>query len=78
MLGCMAGRRWLHVGVDGNVRACPYLQESYGNMHESSLKDVWKAIRRSGEFEGFVCNCPRRTYLHELNHVSFYSCRSFI
>ncbi len=58
MLGCMAGRRWLHVGVDGNVRACPYLQESYGNVHESSLKDVWKAMRRSGDFEGFVCNCP--------------------
>ena len=30
MLGCMAGRRWMHVGVDGNIRACPYLKESYG------------------------------------------------
>ena len=58
MLGCMAGRRWLHVGVDGGIRACPYLQESYGNVHESSLKDAWKAMRRSGKFEGFVCNCP--------------------
>ena len=58
MLGCMAGRRWLHVGVEGSVRACPYLEESYGNIKESSLQDVWKAIRRSKEFEGFVCNCP--------------------
>ncbi len=58
MLGCMAGRRWLHVGVDGCVRACPYLQESYGNILDSSLKDIWKAIRGAGEFEGFVCSCP--------------------
>lgn len=58
MLGCMAGRRWLHVGVDGSVRACPYLEKSYGNILESSLKDIWKGIRKSGEFEGFICSCP--------------------
>jgi MoaA/NifB/PqqE/SkfB family radical SAM enzyme len=58
LLGCMAGRRWLHVAVDGSVRACPYLKESYANIMDSSLKDAWKAIRSSGQFEGFVCNCP--------------------
>ncbi len=58
MLGCLAGRRWLHVGIDGGVRACPYLRESYGNILESSLKDIWRNIRRSGKFEGFVCDCP--------------------
>lgn len=58
MMGCMAGRRWLHVGVDGGVRACPYLRESYGSVVESPLKDLWKAVRESGEFEGFVCSCP--------------------
>ena len=30
MMGCMAGRRWMHVGVDGAVRGCPYLKESHG------------------------------------------------
>lgn len=58
MLGCMAGRRWLHVGVDGNVRACPYLMGNYGNVLESSLQDIWNEVRRSGEFNGFVCTCP--------------------
>jgi MoaA/NifB/PqqE/SkfB family radical SAM enzyme len=58
MLGCMAGRRWLHVGVDGNIRACPYLKESYANIRDCSLLDAWKTLRRSGEFEGFVCSCP--------------------
>ncbi len=58
LLGCMAGRRWMHVAVDGSVRACPYLQESYANIKDSSLKDAWKALRSSGQFEGFVCHCP--------------------
>ncbi len=58
MLGCMAGRRWLHVGVDGSIRACPYLKESYANIRDKSLKDIWKALRRSGKYDGFVSSCP--------------------
>ncbi len=58
MLGCMAGRRWLHVGVDGSVRACPYLDERYGNVLDCSLRDIWKAVRDSGEYNSFVCSCP--------------------
>lgn len=58
MLGCMAGRRWIHVAVDGSIRGCPYLRESYANIKEVSMKDAWKAMRRSGHFDGFVCSCP--------------------
>jgi MoaA/NifB/PqqE/SkfB family radical SAM enzyme len=58
MMGCMAGRRWIHVAVDGSVRACPYLRESYANIKDCSLKEAWKALRRTGQFEGFVSNCP--------------------
>jgi MoaA/NifB/PqqE/SkfB family radical SAM enzyme len=58
MLGCMAGRRWMHVAVDGSVRGCPYLQESYANIRTVSLNDAWKAVRRSGKFEGFINGCP--------------------
>jgi MoaA/NifB/PqqE/SkfB family radical SAM enzyme len=63
MLGCMAGRRWLHIGVDGDVRACPYLQESYGNIRDSSLKPIWKNIRKSGEFNGFISSCPAQNLM---------------
>jgi MoaA/NifB/PqqE/SkfB family radical SAM enzyme len=63
MLGCMAGRRWLHVGVDGTVRACPYLQGNYGNVLESSLQEIWKAVRASGKFNEFVCSCPAQDVL---------------
>jgi len=58
MLGCMAGRRWLHVGVDGGVRGCPYLPESLDNIRQSSLKVARDALRDSGKFEGFICSCP--------------------
>jgi MoaA/NifB/PqqE/SkfB family radical SAM enzyme len=58
MLGCMAGRRWLHVSVDGDIRACPYLKESHANIRDNSLRDIWKALRRSGKFDGFVSSCP--------------------
>lgn len=58
MLGCMAGRRWIHIGVDGGVRACPYLKESYADIRKHSLKEAWNAIRRSGSFDGFVSSCP--------------------
>jgi len=58
LMGCMAGRRWMHVAVDGSIRACPYLRESYANIKDSSLKYAWKALRRPGQFEGFVCHCP--------------------
>jgi len=58
LVGCMAGRRWMHVAVDGSVRACPYLRESYANIKDVSLKDAWKAVRGCGQFEGFVSHCP--------------------
>lgn len=57
MLGCMAGRRWMHVAADGGVRACPYLGSEYGNVIENSLEEIWKRIRSSGEFDGFDCRC---------------------
>jgi MoaA/NifB/PqqE/SkfB family radical SAM enzyme len=58
MMGCMAGRRWMHVGVDGSIRGCPYLKESFANIRECSLKDAWKALRRSGRFDENVRHCP--------------------
>ncbi|MHC1630978.1 MAG: radical SAM protein [Methanotrichaceae archaeon] len=58
MLGCMAGRRWLHAGVDGSVRPCPYMQESYGNVLDSSLKEIWNNMRISKKFNEFRSTCP--------------------
>lgn len=43
--GCLAGRRWMHVGVNGEVRGCPYVPLSFGNVHEEPLEEIWKRIR---------------------------------
>jgi len=63
MLGCMAGRRWLHIGVDGRVRACPYLEKAHGNVLDQPLKDIWNKIRCSGEFDGFDRSCPAQNVI---------------
>jgi MoaA/NifB/PqqE/SkfB family radical SAM enzyme len=62
MLGCMAGRRWLHIGVDGAVRACPYLKKAHGNVLDRSIKEIWNKMRCSGEFDGFDCSCPAQNF----------------
>jgi len=61
MLGCMAGRRWIHVGVDGGVRPCPYIDEVVGDVRERPLKDIWRDLRRSGEFDAFRSDCPAQS-----------------
>ena len=42
MLGAMAGRRWMHVTADGDVKPSPYPPFSFGNIKEESLKEAWQ------------------------------------
>jgi MoaA/NifB/PqqE/SkfB family radical SAM enzyme len=57
MLGCMAGQRWMHVCVDGLVKACPYIPLHYGNIQDSSIKDIWTKIRKDKHFRGQRSTC---------------------
>jgi hypothetical protein len=34
------------------------MQDSYDDIREVSLKDAWKRLRSSGQFDGFVSCCP--------------------
>ncbi|MDK2891727.1 radical SAM protein [Methanohalophilus sp.] len=45
MLGCMAGERWMHVCVDGDVKPCPYIPFSFGNVRDRSVRDIWKDMK---------------------------------
>jgi MoaA/NifB/PqqE/SkfB family radical SAM enzyme len=60
MMGCLAGRKWLHVAADGNVRPCPYLPEEYGNVAERPLHEIWRDMRRSGMFNEQIMSCPAK------------------
>lgn len=51
MLGAMAGRRWMHITADGDVKPSPYLPFSFGNVKEKSLKDLWQKIRSYPYFQ---------------------------
>ncbi len=71
MLGCMAGQRWMHVCVDGQVKACPYIPFSYGNIQESPIKDIWSKIRKDKHFRGKrgTCLMHEREYLRLVNSI---------
>ena len=51
MLGCMAGRRWLHICVDGETKPCPYMPFSFGNIQDAPLQELWKNIRSTKMFK---------------------------
>ena len=55
MLGCLAGRRWLHVGVDGRARPCPYIPLEYGNIIEEGVKKVWRRMSRAYRLGQMEC-----------------------
>ncbi len=51
MLGAMAGRRWMHITADGDVKPSPYPPFSFGNIKEESLKEAWQKIRSYPYFQ---------------------------
>ena len=57
MLGCLAGQRWAHICVDGSVKASPYMPQSFGNVLDTPLKDIWGKIRSDKRFSGKKGRC---------------------
>jgi MoaA/NifB/PqqE/SkfB family radical SAM enzyme len=54
-MGCFAGKKWLHITPEGNVWPCSCLPLSYGNIHDDSLKSIWKKITHDATFTGGKC-----------------------
>lgn len=57
MMGCLAGRRWIHACVDGSVKPCPYFTFSFGNVLEKPLKDIWEDVRKLKIFKQKMKTC---------------------
>ena len=51
MMGAMAGRRWMHITADGDVKPSPYPPFSFGNVKEEPLKELWQRIRSYPYFQ---------------------------
>ena len=67
LMGCMAGRRWMHVAVDGSVRACPYLRESYANIKDVIPERCLEGFARVRAVRGIRLPLPCPGYLRFKN-----------
>ncbi len=45
--GCPAGVAQMHLRGNGNVSPCDFTPLSFGNVRETSLSEIWQAIRVS-------------------------------
>ncbi|MCK4576681.1 radical SAM protein [candidate division WOR-3 bacterium] len=48
--GCMAGRRWIHFTPAGDLIPCSYTPLTFGNIRETSLKNLWEKVRKHAEY----------------------------
>ncbi|HDI72911.1 MAG TPA: radical SAM protein [Candidatus Altiarchaeales archaeon] len=53
---CRAGVTRCAIDVDGNVRACIYLQEVFGNIFEEKFEDIQNRMEEWREEQGY-CKC---------------------
>jgi len=44
--GCLAGTRYCRVTPEGDVTACPYMEEPVGNLRQSGFVDLWQNAPR--------------------------------
>ena len=55
---CPAGSDGFNISVDGNVFACCFIQHSFGNIRDKSLKEMYEAMIKVKYFNGYsVCPC---------------------
>ncbi len=55
---CVAGYTTATIGATGQVRPCSHMNNSYGNIFQKPLKDIWEAMKgwRKGDFIPSECH----------------------
>lgn len=67
--GCVAGQQFVYVDPLGNVRPCPFLKETAGNIRDTPLSEIISRVWAGGERRGcfsFYEGLPSRTRLGNL------------
>ena len=54
--GCSAGKDFVSVSTSGLVKRCPKLNESYGNIFEEDLKEIWSRMDGHRKLLNSLCN----------------------
>lgn len=56
---CLAGRRYLRIGPQGEVTPCPYIPDAVGSVRWQPLREIWETgdafVRLRGEMPGGKC-----------------------
>jgi len=45
--GCKAAKEKIYISAYGDVLPCPFIQFSFGNIKDESLKDIWHKMRKA-------------------------------
>lgn len=54
-MGCTAGYNRLYIAPDGNIRPCEMLDETWGNIKEQEIQDIWKSM--NSKYKDPICGC---------------------
>ncbi|PLX08720.1 MAG: hypothetical protein C0596_05300 [Marinilabiliales bacterium] len=55
--GCVGGKIFIYIDPAGDVKKCPFIEKSYGNLSKMSLNEIMLNLRQ--ESEENICNTNR-------------------
>lgn len=66
--GCGAGYNYMYVDARGNVYPCDFTGLSFGNIHDTSLMEIWHETSRAFSAPGRTCYADKcRALLKDIN-----------
>jgi MoaA/NifB/PqqE/SkfB family radical SAM enzyme len=56
-MGCKAGLEKIYITAYGDVTPCPFIQISFGNIKDKTIKQMWEEMRKVPYFNGKSKEC---------------------
>lgn len=54
-MGCTAGYNRLYIAPDGSIRPCEMLDETWGNINDREIQDIW--VKMNARYHDPICGC---------------------